>query len=358
MPFRSSPAVRRLRRHALRQSLFAPVSLTAAIAKLGFVQADPIRAPARAQDLILRHRVHDYRVGDLERQYADLDVDEDLLYAYGFLSRPVGRWLHPRPAVSLTALEQRVYATVRDRGPLHPAELEPQFGSRRVVNAWGGFSKATTHALERLHQRGLLRVAGRKNGIRIYEARPASDACPTAERWRQIILAVVKILSPVSLRCLRQALTPIRRLLPPAEPITVLVRSLVLSGTLRQETVAGVVYLMDDCDSDGIDVTPVVRLLAPFDPVVWDRVRFEQFWGWAYRFEAYTPVAKRVRGYYALPLLWADQVIGWANSAIVGGQLDIQLGFVRSRPRSRQFRIELERELARFETFLNLPAGI
>ena len=56
-----------------------------------------------------------------------------------------------------------------------------------------------------------------------------------------------------------------------------------------------------------------VRLLAPFDPVVWDRRRFELLWGWAYRFEAYTPAAKRKLGYYALPLLWRDRVIGWGN---------------------------------------------
>jgi len=41
---------------------------------MGFVQADPIRAPARAQDLILRHRVKDYHAGDLERRYATLDI--------------------------------------------------------------------------------------------------------------------------------------------------------------------------------------------------------------------------------------------------------------------------------------------
>ena len=51
-----------------------------------------------------------------------------------------------------------------------------------------------------------------------------------------------------------------------------------------------------------------VRLLAPFDPIVWDRRRFELLWGWPYRFEAYTPVAKRKLGYYALPLLWRDRV--------------------------------------------------
>ena len=59
-----------------------------------------------------------------------------------------------------------------------------------------------------------------------------------------------------------------------------------------------------------------VRLFAPFDPVVWDRRRFEMFWGWPYRFEAYTPAPKRVRGYYALPLLWRDEVIGWGNVAV------------------------------------------
>src|SRR5918996_819013 len=58
------------------------------------------------------------------------------------------------------------------------------------------------------------------------------------------------------------------------------------------------------------------RLLAPFDPVVWDRRRFELLWGWAYRFEAYTPVAKRVRGYYALPLLFGTRAIGWGTVSI------------------------------------------
>jgi uncharacterized protein YcaQ len=49
--------------------LFAPTKLAAAIERLGFVQADPIRAPARAQDLNLRHRVKGYLAGDLERRY-------------------------------------------------------------------------------------------------------------------------------------------------------------------------------------------------------------------------------------------------------------------------------------------------
>ena len=96
-----------------------------------------------------------------------------------------------------------------------------------------------------------------------------------------------------------------------------------------------------------------VRLLTPFDPVVWDRRRFEHFWGWPYRFEAYTPPAKRVRGYYAMPLLWRDDVIGWANSRFDGGRLHIEVGFVEKRPAEAEFRSELDREVARLEMFLS-----
>jgi len=56
-----------LKRFAIGRSLFPPTSLKRALETLGFVQADPIRAPARAQDLILRHRVKSYRAGDLEQ---------------------------------------------------------------------------------------------------------------------------------------------------------------------------------------------------------------------------------------------------------------------------------------------------
>jgi uncharacterized protein YcaQ len=98
-----------------------------------------------------------------------------------------------------------------------------------------------------------------------------------------------------------------------------------------------------------------VRLLAPFDPVVWDRRRFEMLWGWAYRFEAYTPVPKRKLGYYALPLLWRDRVIGWGNVSVKNGTLHPDIGYVTSRPpRDREFRRALDEELDRLRIFLRL----
>jgi hypothetical protein len=101
----------------------------------------------------------------------------------------------------------------------------------------------------------------------------------------------------------------------------------------------------------------VVRLLAPFDPVVWDRRRFEILWGWAYRFEAYTPAPKRKLGYYALPLLWRDRVIGWGNVSMEHGTLQSDFGYIASQPpRGRVFRRALEEELNRLSVFLGLES--
>src|ERR1700685_4291372 len=85
-----------LRRQAVAASLFRPGTLRQAVERLGFVQADPIRAPARAQDLILRHRVRGYRVGDLERRYPKLSIEEDYFVNYGFLANEHAALLHPR----------------------------------------------------------------------------------------------------------------------------------------------------------------------------------------------------------------------------------------------------------------------
>jgi uncharacterized protein YcaQ len=102
-------------------------------------------------------------------------------------------------------------------------------------------------------------------------------------------------------------------------------------------------------------VPDAVRLLAPFDPVVWDRRRFELFWRWAYRFEAYTPTAKRRWGYYALPMLWRDEVIGWGNLSVKNGELQTSFGYVKGRsPRDRAFKAELEAEVDRVRRFMSI----
>ena len=124
---------------------------------------------------------------------------------------------------------------------------------------------------------------------------------------------------------------------------------------LASARVDGVVWYWPGGDNPARSWTSdAVRLLTPFDPVVHDRDRFELLWGWTYRFEAYTPAPKRKMGYYALPLLWRDRVIGWANVAVKDGELRSELGFVGSRPRERSFRRELDAELGRLRIFLGL----
>ena len=146
--------------------MFAPTTLQRALDRFGFVQADPIRAPARAQDLTLRHRVNGYRAGDLERLYAKLPIEEDTFVNYGLVSNRVYGLMHPRHKLRLPERPRtrtdKLLAFVRDRGEVHPREVDAYFSHGTVTNYWGGSSNATTHLLEHLHYRGWLRVARRE----------------------------------------------------------------------------------------------------------------------------------------------------------------------------------------------------
>src|SRR5882724_8479320 len=85
-----------LRRFTIARNFATLTTLKRALERFGFVQADPIRAPARAKDLILRHRVKNYRAGDLERHYVKLGVEEDFFINYGFVTKSVQALMHPR----------------------------------------------------------------------------------------------------------------------------------------------------------------------------------------------------------------------------------------------------------------------
>ena len=345
-----------MRSIAITQSLFAPVHLKAAISKLGFVQADPIRAPARAQDLILRHRVKGYRAGDLERRYADLDIEEDLLYAYGFLPRSNWQLLHPRQAKDLSKDEKTVLKVAKQHGELHPRDLESHLGKERMVNAWGGYSKVSTRILENLHYRGLLRIVGRQDGIKIYEIAPTSEQHLTPEdRANKLVMLIARILSPIPESSLRSTIRHLKYSAPTASHGVSNITRLLASGELESAEYNGVKYIFPAGTDKEVETPHVVRFLAPFDPVVWDRRRFEHLWGWAYRFEAYTPPPKRKMGYYALPLLWGDRIIGWANVSVVDGRLKAEAGYVDSRPpRDAAFRAALRDETERMADFLGV----
>ena len=351
-----------LRRLAVTQSLFAPTTLKRALQKFGFVQADPIRAPARAQDLMLRHRVNGYRSGDLERQYAKLDIQEDFFINYGFVSSSLQALMHPRPSTCIAGVRgkraQLLLEFVRARGAVHPREVDEHFSHGTVKNYWGGSSNATTHMLDAMHYQGQLRVVRREGGIRIYTAHQHAlgpkDKATCRANIDALIDVALSIYSPLPGRSLSFLVRRLRLAVPQWQGE--------LTKALQRTKQRLEHARIDDIDwywlpkKDAADRTDqdMVRLLTPFDPVVWDRARFELLWGWAYRFEAYTPIHKRKLGYYALPLLWRDQVIGWGNISVKNSELKAEFGYVKSPPSDRTFERKLAAELDRMRIFLGL----
>jgi uncharacterized protein YcaQ len=360
------PTLEQLRRYAIARSLFKPTTLPRAIERLGFVQADPIRAPARAQDLTLRHRVTGYRSGDLERRYPRLEVEEDLFVNYGVMPRALHTLMHPRTARQAWTKArwrqaQAVLDYVRAHGIVHPRDVDAHFAHGKVTNWFGGSSNASTQLLDGMHYRGLLRIARREGGVRLYAAREASPAPKDpAATMDALVDVIVNKYAPLPDPTLAKLITHLKFAVPHwiGERKAALVRA---KARLPRATVGGHTWYWPAGENPGSrrhDVSGDVRLLAPFDPVVWDRRRFEIFWGWAYRFEAYTPAPQRVRGYYALPLMWGDEVIGWGNLSVASGRLVPSFGYVAGRaPKAPAFRRALDDELARIEAFLGLATG-
>ncbi len=362
-----SPTLSELRCYAISRSLFKPTTLAKAIAKLGFVQADPIRAPARAQDLTLRHRVANYRAGDLERRYSKLPIEEDFFVNSGFVPREVHRLMHPRTArQAWTKARWRqadaVLDFVRERGVVHPREVDAHFAHGKALNWFGGSSNASTQLLDGMHYRGLLRIARREGGVRLYAPREANAApADPPATMDTLVDIIVNKYAPLPERTLSQLVMLLAYAVPHWRDArkSALARA---KARLPHAAIDGRSWYWPEGEnprSRRHAVDDEVRLLAPFDPLVWDRRRFELFWDWAYRFEAYTPAPKRVRGYYALPLLWRDAVVGWGNLSVASGRLTPSFGYSSGRaPKDPAFRRELDAELGRIETFLVLQSDM
>ncbi len=353
-----------LRRYAIGRSLKRAPDLISAVRQLGYVQADPIRAPARAQDLILFQRLDDYRIDDLEREYAALPITEDTIYNYGFFPAEHARLLHPcelgprRKAFvkKHLALHKKLLALLHRVEDLHPRDAERELAAGRHTNGWGGSSSTTTMLLEILHRQGHARVTRRDAGIRVY-ARHIVDGTPIGgiERAAGLIRTLVNLYAPIPRSSLMTFLRAIESSRKGVECVTEFARA-VKRGEYRCEKIDDIEYVWPAEESlvnaPTDEVRDDVRLLAPFDPVVWDRKRFTHFWGWDYRFEAYTPAKKRIRGYYALPMLWRDDMIGWANVNVEGNNVHVVPGLAKQVQLTDKFHNALDREATRFAKFL------
>ena len=369
-----APELRALRRAAVDHTFFAPLDLPDALERLGFVQADPIRAPARAQDLILRHRVGRYRAGDLERAYPDLPLVEDMIHVYGFLHRRHRPLLHPRRIARRFHVEDEhprlrraILEHLRAGGSGHPRAIEQALAARHpraaIVNAWGGQSNATTRMLEVLHYRGLLDVVRRDRGVRVY-ALPSPAAVAAADLTPQkradgLIELLTRLYAPLPKASLMHLVYLLGERAMARDAARARIPLLLRRGVLVGERIDGVDYVRPAIDAplEWVAREPTVRFLAPFDPLVWDRRRFEHLWRWSYRFEGYVPEPKRLYGYYALPLLWDvdddPRVIGWVNvSRPPGTRIAVAAGYATKRPTGPAYRAAFDAEVARLEIFL------
>ncbi|MBA4180261.1 MAG: cytoplasmic protein [Anaerolinea sp.] len=206
-------------------------------------------------------------------------------------------------------LVDNVLDQVRGRGSLTISEIEGR-GERQ--GPWWGYGPGKI-ALEAHFRRGALAVSRAANFSRVYQlaarvfdpallSRPVMEA-PEAHREMLRIAARAHGIGTA-----RDLADYFRLKLTEARPR---LAELVDDGTL--ETVAVEGWTEPAYVPSGPSAPPPVHaraLLSPFDPVVWDRARTERLFGFRYRIEVYTPQAKRVHGYYVMPFLLGNQLVG------------------------------------------------
>ncbi|HZS85199.1 MAG TPA: crosslink repair DNA glycosylase YcaQ family protein [Stellaceae bacterium] len=299
------------------------------VKRLGLLQIDSVNVLVRAHYLPLFARLgaYDRTVFD-ERAHrrGDSRLFEYWAHEASLLpveTQPLLRWRMAR-ARRLEGIYGRIAQFVRERrpfveatlaevaarGPLSAAELSPPAGRRS--NGWWSWDERKL-ALEYLFWAGLVTTAGRRGTFeRVYDLTErvlprAVREAPTpdgAEAQRALVRIAARAHGVATAADLRDYF----RLSPQATRQAI--QSLVEDGALIPVAVAGwqqPAYL--DAEARIPRRVEARALLAPFDPLVWERARTERLFGFRYRIEIYTPAAKRVYGYYVLPFLLGDRLV-------------------------------------------------
>lgn len=335
-PLRLDPlTARRFQRRAVL--LDAPVAdIDGALAHLGYIQIDPINVAGRMHDHILRHRVRGYREGDLMRHLhgepaspkpraARTAFEHHLPTSHQLVALPLGAWPHLLGAMRrrmrsagpwsgrLTprqkTLAERLLAEIAARGPLSSEDFT---GTGRARAVWGAATQAKA-TLQKLFFHGRLVIAQRDTGNRRYydlpervlpaatlrQPQPSPDA---TARWE--VLLKLRQRRLVTLKRPERGLVadlvqPV--LIEHCPPLYVLRSDLPLLESVRADA---------SRSSAGEPAAEPAALLAPLDPLIYDRRLAAALWNFDYTWEAYTPPRQRVRGYYALPVLAGTEIVG------------------------------------------------
>jgi uncharacterized protein YcaQ len=338
---------RRFMRRALLLDDPAP-DVGTALAHHGFIQIDPINVAGRMHDLILRNRVQGYREGGLMRHLHGPGADavlpaakrtafEHHLPSAGILvAFTLDAWPH-----LLGTMRSRQHRTSAWSGRLSPRQKElvptllKEIAARgplssedfadtgRARSFWGASTQAKA-TLQKLFFHGRLLIARRGDGNRRYYdlpervlpagilRLPPSSKKETA-RWE----ALLKLRQRRLVLLKRQELALVGDLVQPIKieglPLLHCLKSdlnLLEGGTrppagfVRRPTSACVLKTRPEAAFH----PPI--LLAPLDPLIYDRRLTSALWGFDYTWEVYTPPAKRKRGYYALPVLAGTEIVG------------------------------------------------
>jgi uncharacterized protein YcaQ len=202
---------------------------------------------------------------------------------------------------------EAILARIRAEGPLASSD----FAEGKGGGGWWGWSEVK-QALEWLFWAGHLTTATRRTSFeRVYDLPerviPADVlALPTpspAEAKRSLIAHAARALGVASESDLRDYFR-----LDLASAATA-VRELIEDGVLRPVAIDGWRSAYLHRDAARPRRIRAQALLAPFDPLVWERARTERLFGFRYRIEIYTPADKRTHGYYVLPFLLDDRLV-------------------------------------------------
>jgi hypothetical protein len=305
-----------------------------AIRRMGALQIDTIQVVARSPYFVLWSRLGGYEPRWLDELLAEgelfeywsheacfLPVEDYPLYRRRMLDARQSGWKYSHEWVTAHGEEVgRVLARVREHGAARSSDFARTDGGRGGWWEW----KPEKRALEMLFTAGELMIARRENFQRVYDLRervlPSWDDArlPTEEETaRALVLKAVRALGIAKARWIGDYFRTGKRETGAAAV------ALVDEGRLLRVKVAGweeEAFVHPDNRAllgqaaSGKLRPRLTTLLSPFDPLVWDRERAREVFGFDYKLECYTPAAKRRFGYFTLPLLRNDELIGRADA--------------------------------------------